>query len=133
MFPSVIRGDFLTPMKLCQRMEANDPIEHSDVVESNFDSLIDMFVDAIPDNTWPIVKEHLVTQIVDCMPSNIIESITGDPYNDDRAIEILDDFYKGPDMNHQMIVDCFKILGTDQTAYALDSLQLNKIESTDQA
>jgi hypothetical protein len=129
MFPSVIRGDFLTPMKLRQRMETNDSIEQPNTNESNIDSLIDMFVDAIPDSTWLIVKEHLVTQIVDAMPSNIIESITGDPQNDDRALEILDDFYKSSDMNRQLIVDCFNILGPDQTGYALDSLRLTKIQS----
>lgn len=112
-------------MRLRTPMESNNPNEGIDL------NLVDNFISCIPGWTWSVVKEHLVTQIVDAMPSNILEQITGDPQGDERAIEILDDYYKTEDMNQQIIVDCFNILGTEQTAYALDSLQLDKIKSVD--
>jgi hypothetical protein len=46
---------------------------------------------------------------------------------DDRAQEILDDYYASPDRNKDLIVDSFRIIGEEQTLYSLDSLQLDKI------
>ena len=94
--------------------------------------LIDQVVDRIPEWTWPLVKCHLVTYLVDEMTTTILERLTGDPGGDDRAQEILDDYYAASNMNKDLLVDLFKILGEERTLYLLDSLHLDKItEPTD--
>jgi hypothetical protein len=89
--------------------------------------LIDQVVDRIPEWTWSVVKDRLVTDLVDAMPTTVLERLTGDPGGDDRAQEILDDYYASSDRNKDLIVDSFRIIGEEQTLYSLDSLQLDKI------
>jgi hypothetical protein len=89
--------------------------------------LIDQVVDRIPEWTWSVVKDRLVTGLVDAMPTTVLERLTGDPGGDDRAQEILDDYYASSDRNKDLIVDSFRIIGEEQTLYSLDSLQLDKI------
>ena len=92
--------------------------------------LIDEVVDRIPGWTWSVVKDRLVTDLVDSMPTTVLERLTGDPGGDDRAQEILDDYYASPNKNKDLIVDSFRIIGEEQTLYSLDSLQLDKITET---
>ena len=89
--------------------------------------LIDQVIDRIPEWTWSVVKDRLVTDLVDSMPTTVLERLTGDPGGDDRAQEILDDYYALSDRNKDLIVDSFRIIGEEQTLYSLDSLQLDKI------
>jgi hypothetical protein len=89
--------------------------------------LIDQVVDRIPEWTWSVIKDRLVTDLVDAMTTTILERLTGDPGGDDCAQEILDDYYASPNRNKDLIVDSFKIIGEEQTLYSLDSLQLDKI------
>ena len=89
--------------------------------------LIDEVVDRIPEWTWSVVKDRLVTNLVDAMPTTVLERLTGNPGGDDRAQEILDDYYASSNRNKDLIVDSFKIIGEEQTLYSLDSLQLDKI------
>ena len=89
--------------------------------------LIDEVVDRIPEWTWSVVKDRLVTDLVDSMPTTVLKRLTGDPGGDDRAQEILDDYYASPNRNKDLIVDSFRIIGEEQTLYSLDSLQLDKI------
>jgi len=89
--------------------------------------LVDDVVDRIPEWTWSVVKDRLVTGLVDAMTTSILERLTGNPTGDDRAQEILDDYYASPYRNKDLIVDSFKIIGEEQTLYSLDSLQLDKI------
>ena len=89
--------------------------------------LVDDVVNRIPEWTWSVVKDRLVTDLVDSMPTTVLERLTGDPGGDDRAQEILDDYYASPDRNKDLIVDSFRIIGEEQTLYSLDSLQLDKI------
>jgi hypothetical protein len=89
--------------------------------------LIDQIFERIPEWTWNVVKDQLVTNLVDEMPTTMLERLTGNPAGDDRAQEILDDYYASPDRNKDLIVDSFKIFGEEQTLYALDALQLDKI------
>jgi hypothetical protein len=89
--------------------------------------LIDQVIDRIPEWTWTAVKDRLVTDLVDAMTSTVLERLTGNPNGDDRAQEILDDYYASSDKNKDLIVDSFKIIGEEQTLYSLDSLQLDKI------
>ena len=90
--------------------------------------LVDDVVYRIPEWTWSVVKDRLVTDLVDAMTTSILERLTGDPGGDDRAQEILDDYYASSDRNKDLIVDSFRILGEDQTTYLLDALQLEKIQ-----
>jgi hypothetical protein len=89
--------------------------------------LIDQIIDRIPEWTWSVVKDRLVTDLVDSMPTTVLERLTGDPGGDDRAQEILDDYYASSDRNKDLIVDSFRIIGEEQTLYSLDFLQLDKI------
>jgi hypothetical protein len=89
--------------------------------------LINQIIDRIPEWTWSVVKDRLVTDLVDSMPTTVLERLTGDPGGDDRAQEILDDYYASSDRNKDLIVDSFRIIGEEQTLYSLDSLQLDKI------
>jgi len=91
-------------------------------------NLVDLICDNIPEWTWVVVKEQLIDAIVDAMPTYILEKLTGDPTNYERAFEILDNYYKLDELNKDLIVDAFKILGEDQTTYLLDALQLEKIQ-----
>ena len=54
--------------------------------------LIDQIVDHIPDWAWGPVCETLVPAIVDCMTSDVLERLTGQYDNFDRAEEILFDY-----------------------------------------
>ena len=89
--------------------------------------LVDDVVNRIPEWTWSVVKDRLVTDLVDSMPTTVLERLTGNPGGDDRAQEILDDYYASSDRNKDLIVDSFRIIGEEQTLYSLDSLQLDKI------
>ena len=89
--------------------------------------LVDDVVNRIPEWTWSVVKDRLVTDLVDSMPTTVLERLTGDPGGDDRAQEILDDYYASSNRNKDLIVDSFRIIGEEQTLYSLDSLQLDKI------
>ena len=89
--------------------------------------LVDQVIDQIPEWTWTVVKDRLVTYLVDAMPTTILERLTGNPIGDDRAQKILDDYYAPPEMNQDLLVDSFKIIGEEQTLNLLDSLQLDKI------
>jgi hypothetical protein len=91
-------------------------------------NLVDLVCDNIPEWTWTVVKEQLIDAMVDAMPTHILEKLTGDPTGDERALEILDDYYESDETNKDLIVDAFKILGEDQTTYLLDALQLEKIQ-----
>ncbi len=90
--------------------------------------LVDLICDNIPDWTWTVVKEQLIDAMVDVMPTQILKQLTGDPLGDERALEILDDYYRSNETNKDLIIDAFKILGEDQTTYLLDALQLEKIQ-----
>ena len=94
-------------------------------------NLIDQIVALIPAHTWPVVREGLITTFVDNMPADIVEQLTGDPMNFDRAEEILYSFYDN-NKNKELIIDSFRILGQEHTVYLLDSWQLNKIQEPDE-
>ena len=95
-----------------------------DMIDLN---LVDAVINQIPKWTWPVVKNCLVTNLVNAMTTTILEDLTGNPGGDDRAQEILDDYYAPSNRNKDLIVDSFNSLGEEQTLYSLDSLQLDKI------
>jgi len=88
-------------------------------------ALVDEVVARIPEWAWPVVKDRLVNELLDAMPTFVIERLTGSPTNDDRAQEILDNYYKPAERNRNIIVDSFEILGEEQTLEFLEALQLD--------
>ena len=95
----------------------NDPIDLD---------LVDKVVAMIPKETWSAVIDAIVGNIVDNMPSSVLERLTGSVDNFDRAEEILLDYYRIDCRHDDLIIDAFKILGAENTLYLLDSLQLDK-------
>lgn len=89
-------------------------------------NLVELICSNIPDHTWSDVKEQLVDAFVSAMPSNVLEQLTGSRLGDDRALEILDEYYTPQERNKDLIIDALQILGPEQTTYMLDSLQLDK-------
>ncbi len=90
--------------------------------------LIDKIVDLIPAYTWETVRTAIVTNIVDNMPGDVVNNLTGSYDDFDKAEEILYDYYALPEKQAELICDGFRILGQEATVYLLDSLQLNKIQ-----
>jgi len=89
--------------------------------------LIDKVVAIIPSLAWDAVITGVVTQLVDYMPSTILERLTGSRDDYDKAEQILHDYYASDAVeNKELIFDACNILGTEATLYFLDSLQLDK-------
>lgn len=93
--------------------------------------LIDQVIDHIPRFAWTVVRDAIITNLVDSMPSNVMEKLTGDPEGFDRADEILQDYYKLDERKVNLIADAFQILGEEYTMYLLDGLQLDKLVPPD--
>jgi hypothetical protein len=89
--------------------------------------LVDQVVERIPLNAWPNVRTAIITNLVDSMPSDVLERLTNDPEGFDKAEEILISYYQDDQRNSNLIEDSFQILGEETTLYLLDSLQLDKI------
>jgi len=89
--------------------------------------LVDKVMELIPPITWDSVLTGIITQIVDNMPSDILEKLTGSFDDFDKAEQILHDYYTSDTReNKELIIDAFKMLGVEHTLYFLDSLQLDK-------
>ncbi len=88
--------------------------------------LVDKVVALVPGHAWDFVTTYLIDQLVDSMPSTVLEKLTGDPCGFVQAEEILHNYY-GDATHEDLIVDAFKILGTENTLYMMDSWQLDKL------
>ena len=89
--------------------------------------LVQQVVDRIPNHTWIDVRIAIITNLVDSMPSMILERLTNDPEGFDRAEEILTSYYQDDERNSNLIEDAFRLLGEETTLYLLDGLQLDKV------
>jgi hypothetical protein len=92
--------------------------------------LVDAIVNAIPPHTWPKVKSTIVVNFVDAMSGDVLQRLTGNRDGFELAEEILENYYvvtDDPDMQHELITDAIKILGTEPLTYLLDSMQLDKV------
>lgn len=98
---------------------------NSDMIDLD---LVNQVVERIPPNTWPNIREAIVASLVDNMPSNVVDRLTGDADNFDKAEQILKSYYQDDGRNLNLIQDAFQILGEETTLYLLDSLQLDKIK-----
>ena len=95
--------------------------------ECNIDlELIDKVLAMIPPDATHLVVPALVGSLIDAMTSDVLESLTGDPLGFDRAEDILMSYYQGDDALYNLIQDSFKILGSENTLYLLDAMQLDK-------
>lgn len=88
--------------------------------------LVDTVVSRIPEWTWTVVRDAIVTNLVDEMPSDVLERLTGDREGFIRAEEILTDYYTPIERRPSLIGDAFNLLGEENTLYLLDALQLDK-------
>jgi hypothetical protein len=93
--------------------------------------LVDTVVSRIPEWTWPVVRDAIVTNLVDEMPSDVLERLTGDKEGFIRAEEILTDYYSVLERRTNLIGDAFNLLGEENTLYLLDALQLDKYAEPD--
>lgn len=93
--------------------------------------IVDQVVQRIPEHTWLIVREALVTNIVDAMPSDIMLRLFDNAEAFDEAETFLNNYYDLPKRKHDLIVDAFKILGQESVLFLLDSLQLDKVQPTE--
>jgi hypothetical protein len=93
--------------------------------------LVNQVLEHIPRFAWTVVRDAIITNLVDSMPSDVVERLTGDPENFERADEILQDYYKPDERKFNLIEDAFKLLGEETTLYLLDGLQLDKLVPPD--
>lgn len=91
-------------------------------------TLVEEVCNRIPGHTWSVVKTAIIANIVDNMPSDVVQQLTNKPDDFDRVEEILVDYYKSESRQQELIEDGFKILGPENTLYLLESLQLDKIK-----
>lgn len=91
-------------------------------------NVVDQVIELIPQWTWSVVKQTLINQLVNSMPTDILEKLTGDPTGDDLAQEMLDDYYRPDELNKDLIVDSFRILGQEQTLCILEGLNLEQYQ-----
>lgn len=86
--------------------------------------LADQTIALIPEQAWTQVRQVIVTALVDNMPGFVVERLTGSYDNFDRAEEILYDYYQLPELQNELIVDAFKIMGAVNCIELLHSLNL---------
>lgn len=86
--------------------------------------LVDQTIALIPEQAWTQVRQAIVTALVDNMPGAVVERLTGSYDDFDRAEEILYDYYQLPELQHELIVDAFKIMGAVNCIELLHSLNL---------
>ena len=86
--------------------------------------LVDQTTALIPEQAWTQVRQAIVTALVDNMPGSVVERLTGSYDDFDRAEEILYDYYQLPELQHELIVDAFKIMGAVNCIELLHSLNL---------
>ncbi len=98
-------------------MSNNEPIDLD---------LVDKVYALIPGHTRQDVCDALITNMVDNMPSNVLDKLTGDPQGFDQAESILHSYYEETSDFKELLIDCFKIFGDENTLYLLDSMQLDK-------
>lgn len=98
-------------------------MSNNDVIDLD---LVDKVHALIPEHTHQDVCDALITNMVDNMPSTVLEKLTGDFEGFDQAESILHSYYEETADFKELLIDCFKIFGEENTLYLLDSMQLDK-------
>lgn len=92
-----------------------------------YNDVTELIADCIPDEAWPDVRHVIIQQILDNMPSDVMIQLTGKPDAFDTAEELLQKFYtEAP--GQKLIKDSFDLVGKEQTAFILDSLNLTSTD-----
>ena len=92
----------------------------------------ELIADYIPDEEWERVCNYLVQKIVDNMPSDVMMKLTGQCDAFETAEQLLNAFYLDAPRD-ELIKDSFRLVGAEQTAYHLDSLNLNTTDGLSEA
>lgn len=87
--------------------------------------LVNQTIALIPEHGWTQVRQAIITSLVDNMPGAVVERLTGSYDNFDRAEEILYGYYKLPELQQELIIDAFKIMGAVNCLELLSSLNLS--------
>ena len=96
--------------------------------EKEIKELIQKTVSLIPEHTWPVVIDKLSARIVDAMPAEYLERLTGDPIGFEKAEKILLNFYlQSKEKREDLISDSFGFVGAESILYYLEGLNLDKI------
>jgi len=97
------------------------------------DQLVQDTVSLIPEHTWPVVIDKLSALIVDRMPAEFLEQLTGDRVGFAQAEKKLLDFYfQSKEKREHLIADSFGFVGAESTLYFLEELELDKIPNPKQ-
>ena len=113
-----------------QSKETLTPDEHGQTPIEDYTSegLEEAIIQLIPDGAWDKVLEGLVELLVDYMPCNILDRLTGDPEGYEKASNMLLNYYsQSRDMHHELIHDCLLIIPDHVVLSTLDQLQLDGI------
>lgn len=85
--------------------------------------ITELIADCIPNHEWDRVRRAIVERFVTEMPSDVMLQLTNSVDNFDYAELFLNTHYKEVP-NVQLIVDAFNLIGSEQTADLLDSLNI---------
>ena len=88
-----------------------------------YHDVTELIADCIPDEAWPAVRHEIIQQMLDNMPSDVMIELTGRPDAFDTAEQLLQKFYMN-EPGHKLIQDSFDLVGKEETAFILDSLNL---------
>jgi hypothetical protein len=83
---------------------------------------IDRIIDCIPNASWSLIQEGLISSWVDEMDCSILEQITGDPVGDSKAEAVLNEFYTEKQTYDDLIEDSLRIIGLERTILVLEKL-----------
>ena len=101
--------------------------------EKEIKELIQETISLIPEHTWPVVIDKLSARIVDAMPAEYLEKLTGDPIGFEKAEKILLNFYlQSKEKREDLISDSFGLVGAEPTLYFLENMELDKISEPKQ-
>jgi hypothetical protein len=89
--------------------------------------VMQLIADCIPDSEWYRVRNAIVERIVDNMPGEILFRLTNSHDDFDLAEIILKTHYE-ESPNVELIADAFKLIGSEQTADLLDSLNIQETD-----
>lgn len=92
-----------------------------------YHDVTELIADCIPDEAWSDVRHVIIQQMLDNMPSDVMIQLTGKPDAFETAEQILQQFYiEAP--GHKLIKDSFDLVGKEETAFILDSLNLTSTD-----
>ena len=112
-------------MKLRRPLKNQGSYQMDKELTKEREELIEQTLSLIPEHTWPVVADQLSARIVDTMPADVLEQLTGNPTGFEKAEKILLGFYlQSKEKRKDLISDAF---GAEPTLYYLDGLGLDKI------